>query len=150
MGDYNDSSEFLKLLKKGKEEIRSAASNTMHNIHHGLDYKNFVHPYNISFIHNTDGVNKYSSSSSGHLWPVHLMINELPKDHRFRRKFVIPAYIYCDKHYPNMLTFLNPLVVKINNFYETGIHVPGSRNGDMTVRYMVFVATDTALFLMNS
>ena len=162
MGDYNDSSEFLKLLKKGKEQIRSAASNTMHNIHHGLDYKNFVHPggflgsqpYNISFIYNTDGVNKYSSSSSGHLWPLHLMINELPKDHRFRRKFVIPAYIYCDKHDPNMLTFLNPLVVKLNNFYETRIHVPGSRNGDMTVRCMVFVATelltDTALFLMNS
>lgn len=119
--DLFKDSEFLKLLKKGKEQIRSAASNTIHDIYHGLDYKNFLHPggflssqpYNISFTLNTDGVNKYSSSTAGHLWPVYLMINELPKEHRFRKKFIIPAYIYCDKHDPNMLTFLNPLVEKI-------------------------------------
>ena len=69
------------------------------------------------------------------------MINELPKEHRFRKKFIIPAYIYCDKHDPNMLTFLNPLVEKLNTFYETGIHVPGSGDGDITVRCMLFVAT---------
>ena len=147
--DLFKDSEFLRLLKKGKEQIRSAASNTIHDIYHGLDYKNFLHPggflgsqpYNISFTLNTDGVNKYSSSTAGHLWPVYLMINELPKEHRFRKKFIIPAYIYCDKHDPNMLTFLNPLVEKLNSFYETGIHVPRSGDGDITVRCMLFVAT---------
>ena len=69
------------------------------------------------------------------------MINELPKEHRFRKKFMIPAYIYCDKHDPNMLTFLNPLVEKLNNFYDSGIQVPGSADGDITVRCMLFVAT---------
>ena len=34
--DLFKDSEFLKLLKKGKEQIRSAASNTIHNIYHGL------------------------------------------------------------------------------------------------------------------
>ena len=138
--------KFLKLLKKGKEQIRSEASNTIH-IYHGLDYKNFLHPggflgsqpYNISFTLNTDGVNKYSSSSASHLWPVYLMINELPNEHRFRKKFVI--HYYCDKHDPNILTFLNPLVEKLNSFYETGIHVPGSGDGDVTVQCMLFVAT---------
>ena len=38
------------------------------------------------------------------------MINELPKEHRFKKKFIIPAYIYCDKHDLNMITFLNPLI----------------------------------------
>ena len=72
--DLFKDSEFLKLLEKGKEQIRSAASNTIHDIYHGLDCKNFLHPggflgsltYKISFILNTDGVNKYSSSTAGH------------------------------------------------------------------------------------
>ena len=146
--DLFKDSEFLNLLKKGKEKIKRMATNTIHDIYHGLDYKNFSHPrgflsqpYNISFTVNTDGVNKYSSSTAGHLWPVYLMINELPKEQRFRKKFMIPAYIYCDKHDPNMLTFLNPLVEKLNNFYDSGIQVPGSADGDITVRCMLFVAT---------
>lgn len=145
--DLFKDSEFLNLLKKGKEQIKRATNN-IHDIYHGLDYKNFSHPrgflsqpYNISFTVNTDGVNKYSSSTAGHLWPVYLMINELPKEHRFRKKFMIPAYIYCDKHDPNMLTFLNPLVEKLNTFYDSGIQVPGSADGDITVRCMLFVAT---------
>lgn len=86
-------------------------------------------------------MNKYSSSTAGRLWPVYLMINELPKEHRFRKKFIIPAYIFCDKHDPNMLTYLNPLVEKLNSFYEMGIHVPGSGDGNITIRCMLFVAT---------
>ena len=69
------------------------------------------------------------------------MINELPKEHRFKKKFIIPAYIYCDRHDPNMLTFLNPLVEKLNVLNSTGIHVPDSANGDINVRCMLFVAT---------
>ena len=142
-------SEFLNLLKKGKEQMKRAVSSfDIHDIFHGLDYKNFLHPggflsqtYNISFTVNTDGVNKYSSSSAGHLWPVYIMINELPKEHRFKKKFIIPAYIYCDKQDPNMLTFLNPLVGKLNALNGTGIHVPNSADGNINVRCMLFVAT---------
>ena len=70
-----------------------------------------------------------------------LMINELPMEHIFRKKFIIPAYIYCDKHDPNMLTFLNPLVEKLNTLYKAGIQGPGRADGNITVRYMLFVAT---------
>ena len=108
---------------------------------------NFLHPggflgsepYNISFTLNTDGMNKYSSSNTSDLWPVYLMI-EFSKKHRFEKKLIIPAYIYCDKHDPNMLTFLNPLIEKLKSFYETGIHVPGCGDGDITVRCMLFAA----------
>ena len=145
---YRDS-EFINLLKKGKEQVKRAAScSRIHDIYHGLDYKNFIHPggflsqlYNISFTVNTDGVNKYSSSRAGHLWPVYIMINELPKEYRFKRKFIIPAYIYCDKHDPNMLTFLNPLIEKLNVLNSTGIHVSDSADGDINVRCMLFLAT---------
>ena len=71
---------------------RAVSSSGIHDIFHGMDYKNFLHPggflsqlHNISFTINTDGVNKYSSSRAGHLWPVYIMINELPKEHRFKR-----------------------------------------------------------------
>lgn len=142
-------SEFLKLLKKGKEQVKRAVSScNIHDIFHGLDYKKFLHPggflsqtYNISFTVNTDGVNKFSSSRAGHLWPVYIMINELPKEHRFKKKFIIPAYIYCDKQDPNMLTFLNPLVEKLNTLNATGIHVSDSADGNINVRCMLFVAT---------
>ena len=143
--DLFKDSEFLNLLKKGKEQFKSTASNVIHDIYHGLDYKNFQgffsKPYNISFTVNTDGVNKFSSSTAGHLWPVYLMINELPKEYRFRKKYIIPAYIYCDKHDPNMLTFLNPLVEKLNTLNESGIQVQGSEGENVTVRCMLFVAT---------
>ena len=69
------------------------------------------------------------------------MINELPKEYRFRKKYIIPAYIYCDKHDPNMLTFLNPLVEKLNSRNESGIQVQGSEGENATVRCMLFVAT---------
>lgn len=142
-------SEFMNLLKKGKGQVKRAAScSRIYDIYHGLDYKNFIHPggflsqlYNISFTVNTDGVNKYSSSRAGHLWPVYIMINELPKEYRFKRKFIIPAYIYCDKHDPNMLTFLNPLIEKLNVLNSTGIHVSDSADGDINVRCMLFLAT---------
>ena len=142
-------SEFLTLLKQGKEQIKRAVSSSgIHDIFHGMDYKNFLHPggflsqlHNISFTINTDGVNKYSSSRAGHLWPVYIMINELPKEHRFKRKFLIPAYIYCDKQDPNMLTFLNPLIEKLNSLNDRGIHVPDSAHGNINVRCMLFVAT---------
>ena len=70
------------------------------------------------------------------------MINELPKEHRFRKKFRIPAYIYCDKHNPNMLTFLNPLFEKLNTLYDLGIQVPGTADENVaTVRCMLFMVT---------
>lgn len=64
-----------------------------------------------------------------------------PKGTPIQKKFIIPAYIYCDKHDPNMLTFLNPLVEKLNALNSTGIHVPDSADGDINVRCMLFVAT---------
>lgn len=91
--------EILNLFKKGKEQVqRAARSSTIYDIFHGLDYKYFLNPggflserYNISFAINTDGVNKYSSSKAGPLWPVYVIINEPPKEHRFKKRYVLPV-----------------------------------------------------------
>lgn len=140
--------EFCKLLKKGKENIKRTVNRTIHDIYHGLDYKNFLYPggfltkdFNVSLTINTDGVNKYSSSSAGHLWPVYVMINELPKEYRFNKKYIIPAYIYCDKKEPNMMTFLNPLVEKLNTLHTKGFRVEDSAAGDINVKCLLFIVS---------
>jgi len=40
------------------------------------------HPFNISFSFYTDGVNPFKSSQKQNLWPILLMINELPPELR--------------------------------------------------------------------
>ena len=120
----------------------------IHDIYHGLDYANFLLPggfrtetCSISFTVNTDGVNKFSSSRASHLWPVYITINELPKEYRLKKKYIVPAYMYCDKHDPNMLTFLSPLMDKVNVLHEKGIDIKDSAEGHINVRCLLFVVT---------
>ena len=87
-----------------------------------MEYKKFTdsgefldHENNISLTLNTDGVNKYKSSKTGNIWPVYLIINELPKQFRYNIDYMIPAMVYCDKPKPNMITFLAPLINKLND-----------------------------------
>ena len=97
--------------------------------------------YNVSFTLNTDGVNKYRSSKSGSIWPIYLIINELPKEYRFKIEYMIPAMVYCDKDKPNMLTFLKPLINKMNDWYINGIDVKDTPEGDIHFHAMIFVTT---------
>lgn len=146
--EFFKDSEFCKLIRKGKEQMKNSVGRKIHDIYHGLDYYNFLLPggfltetFNISFTVNTDGVNKFSSSRAGHLWPVYIMINELPKEYRFKKKYIIPAYMYCDKHDPSMITFLSPLMDKLNALHEKGIDIKDSAEGHINVRCLLFVAT---------
>ena len=121
--------------------MKTTVGRKIHDIYHGLDYKNFLLPggfltetFNISFTVNTDGVNKFSSSRVGHLWPVYIMIN-------FKKKYIIPAYMYCDKHDPNMLTFLSPLMDKLKVLHEKGTDIDSAED-HINVRCLLFVVTE--------
>ena len=81
------SQTFLNLLKEGKKNSLVMNEN-IYDTYDGEDYRTFTTPggflhdnYNISFTLNTDGVNKYKSSNAGNIWPVYLVINELPKEY---------------------------------------------------------------------
>jgi len=56
------------------------------DVYDGAAYKKhasfLAHPTNVSFILNTDGVAVFRSSTRS-LWPVWLVINELPKQLRY-------------------------------------------------------------------
>ena len=140
-------SDFLKLLSKGKRQ--SCRQNSeIFDVYDGLKYKELTtqsgflrNKYNISFTLNTDGVNKYRSSKSGNIWPVYLIINELPKEYRFKIEYMIPEMVYCDRDKPNMLTFLKPLINKMNDWYMNGIDVKDTPDGDIHFHAMLFVTT---------
>lgn len=66
--------------KKGKS--------TIEDVYDGKLYRKFSrpggflsHPHNISFLGNTDGVSLIRSTGWG-VWPVYLVINELPPHYR--------------------------------------------------------------------
>ena len=62
------------------------------DIFSGLSYKELLKPggflgsdspLNLSFSFYTDGINPFKSSNKQHLWPIFLMINELPPELRY-------------------------------------------------------------------
>ena len=77
--------------------MKNSVGRKIHDIYHGLDYYNFLLPggFNISFTVNTDDVNKFLSSCVGHLWPVYIMINKLPKEYRFKKRSFLLLLTGC-------------------------------------------------------
>ncbi len=63
-------------------------------------------------IFNTDGASPFKSSKSS-LWPIHLMINEIPPAARFKN--IITCGLWFGKSKPNMLVYLKPFVELFNN-----------------------------------
>ena len=75
--------EFWRLLQKRPE----SSSDTISDIYDGAEYSRLcqsggflcrqTNPANISLSFNTDGVSLFHSSQTG-IWPIYLVINELP------------------------------------------------------------------------
>ena len=141
--------KFLALLEKGKASSKQLLQDEeIHDIYSGKDYKMFScekgflsYPYNISFTLNTDGVQKFKSTKAGNIWPVYLSINELPKEVRFKREYIIPAIVYCDKSKPNMVTLLTPLIDKVNEWFQNGIDINDIPVGDIHIHAILFLST---------
>ena len=67
----------------------------------------------------TDGIPLFKSSGVS-LWPVYLLINELPRTQRFLRKNMILWGVWQGIGKPNMTMFLTPLVKDLNRLYTEG------------------------------
>lgn len=68
----------------------------------------------------TDGIPLFKSSGTS-LWPVYLLINELPRKKRFLRKNMILWGVWQGAGKPNMTMFLTPLVQDLNKLYSQGM-----------------------------
>ena len=76
-------------------------------------------PDNLSYSFNTDGI-AYGKSSHQQIWPIFLMINELPP--RLRVKHMLLASIWVGKSEPDMNVFLQPFVEEANDLYVNGFN----------------------------
>ncbi|XP_053387539.1 uncharacterized protein LOC128551126 [Mercenaria mercenaria] len=109
------------------------SSENIEDVYDGLSYKKLMLDFdqsatNLTFTFNTDGVPIFKSSKTS-IWPVFLMINELPFKMRANRDFMILAGLWCGQSKPDMNLFLTPLIksfialekgVEINNKHVVG------------------------------
>lgn len=97
------------------------------DIFDGIKYREFLslleEAYRRRYVTltlSTDGVPVFKSSKYS-IWPIYLMINELPIEYRF--KTLIPCGLWFSKNEPDMPIFLNPLVDKLNELGKEGLQV---------------------------
>lgn len=74
---------------------------------------------NITLTLFTDGIPLFSSSSVS-LWPVYLLINELPPHERFQRTNMLLWGIWQGVGKPKMCMFLQQLVLDLIHLYNVG------------------------------
>ena len=78
-------------------------------------------PQHAALMLNTDGVQTFDSSKHS-MWPIYLMICNLPPEIRMDEKFQILAGIWYGPKKPvDMSLILKPIVIKLNELLECGI-----------------------------
>ena len=96
----------------------------LEDIYDGQIYKKFAkdphlleNPNNYSYIFNTDGC-QTSFNSKVTVWPIYLMLNELP--YYLRKQHMILAGLWVAKTEPDMAFFLTPFVDTANRLSSQG------------------------------
>ena len=95
---------------------RTTARGTYADIYDGILHKNLSKddgplnsPNNISFTFNTDGAPVFKSSNVS-IWPIYLVVNELPYRLRMKKENMILASLWFGSKKPSMSTFLKPFL----------------------------------------
>ena len=121
--------EFKNGLKHRKERIKKR-DNNIEDVYDTEQYKilsdnggplSLEHENNISFIFHTDGVPVFKSSKTS-MWPIFLMINELPYKMRKQRENMILAGLWFGQNKPVMNMFCGPLHQSLHEL-EHGVEV---------------------------
>ncbi|XP_070537248.1 uncharacterized protein [Ptychodera flava] len=89
---------------------------------------------------NTDGVPVFKSSSFS-LWPLYLMVNELPFHERVKRENLIFAGLWFGTVKPDMLTFLKPFHATFSRLENEGITVETHTGRKFTSRVLLIAGT---------
>ncbi|XP_008213154.1 uncharacterized protein LOC100678713 isoform X3 [Nasonia vitripennis] len=106
-----------------KERVREP--NSISDVYDSKEYIKFVDSLPeqdksnyISAVFNTDGANKFKCSKYS-IWPLFLMLNELPKQERMSK--LITCGLFFNKHKPDMTVFLGTFVDMMNRLTKDGI-----------------------------
>ena len=112
-------------MKTSQLKKKSEPSGVISDVSDGMLYKNLETIENSRFITltlNTDGANVFKSNHKS-LWPVQVVINELPTYKRFREQNVLVPLLWYGKGSPPMNVFLTPLIKQINETQTDLIHI---------------------------
>ncbi len=110
-----------------QETTQRCHGSTITDIVDGLEYQKLKEDgqflsckNNITMSMFTDGVALFSSSGIS-LWPVYLIVNEIPRHERFMRKNMILWGIWQGPGKPNMTIFLRYFVQDLQRIYHEGV-----------------------------
>ncbi|XP_066923710.1 uncharacterized protein [Clytia hemisphaerica] len=119
--DFFESLQYrFKRVKQNEEGIEDIYDGSLYqnNWSKGCNLSN---PYNISFTWNTDGVPLFKSSKIS-LWPIYLVINELPPNIRYKSENMIFAGVWYSSAKPVTWIFLESFVKELKEL-EAGVTV---------------------------
>lgn len=91
---------------------------------------------NITFTVNTDGIPVFKSSKTS-IWPIFLMINELPYKMRSNRNFMILSGLWYGSDKPSMNLFFDPLLQALMEL-EKGIEIEKHGGENVLVKAFMF------------
>ena len=120
-----------------QHRFKRKCNGTLRDVYDGRLYKNLERcgilssGDNISFMFNTDGAPVFKSSKMS-LWPIYLVINELPISCRFNKENMIAGLWFGDKK-PFMLNFLKPTVAALERL-ESGVEMCYKDKGNFTMK----------------
>ena len=96
-------------------------------IHELVERGLFANKSDISLSFHTDGVKLFKSRTAFHVWPLLLIINNLPPDQRFKKDNILLLGIIPGLNQPKDIdSFSCPLV---NELKELQAGIPGVYNG---------------------
>lgn len=88
----------------------------------------------ISISFTTDGVATAVSNTKRSMWPIAVMVNDLPLNLRFARKNVLLAGLWLKKGDPPMPVFLKSFVIEMKKLFLEGLVVDG-------IKYKILVSS---------
>ena len=103
--------------------FRSKSTDTINDVYDGKLYQNLYNkgilnnPNNLSFAMSTDGVAIFKSSKIS-MWPVYMLINELPIAERKSRENILFYGIWISPRKPMMWSFLKPMFEELRQLEE--------------------------------
>lgn len=124
---------------------RKSSDDTITDVYDGVLYKELCDKGilnckdNISFIMNTDGVPVFKSSKVS-IWPVYMIINELPYRKRMAKENMLLSGLWFGERKPAMCTFLKPQSESLREL-ETGVELEAPTRGKFTCKGVVLAWT---------
>ena len=106
-----------------KYKIELGKNECITDIQKGDILKSLFGPF-FSITFNTDGVNVFNTSQKS-LWPILVILNDLPPHLRFLKKNCVVAGLWLSNHKPIMKLFLQPFIDELNILFIDGINIQG-------------------------